>query len=289
MTLPFDAAALVKEYTPQLVLYPEITSAKTRKQSENPNYPDEAPLLYDYHPRDIRLVLEHSGFHARIRLWGSGRKSEWKKMLSRMKAKKYKKNLDVLPGVKLDGRDRFWDEYARIIQGNNEDYRHACYARVVHGTGLNVDRLLVQYWYPYFYNDFWNAHEMDWECIMIVFKRTDKGPDPTVCACSAHHKGSWLRWLDVEKVDEGSQPIIYVAHGSHAAYFYGPRKYPTAPDIVANAARNLSKENRGLTDFTIHRDKGSTPDIVAQMIPEPQNGTWQGDWGWLNRTTRPTT
>ena len=111
----FDEAELVRRYTPQLVLYPEIPSGKTRKQSKNQNYPDDSPLLYDYHPRDIRIVLENSGFHARIRLWGRGKKSGWRKMLDRMEAKKYKKNLDVLPGARLDDRDKFWDEYARII------------------------------------------------------------------------------------------------------------------------------------------------------------------------------
>ena len=281
----FDKAELVRRYTPQLVLYPEIPFGKTRKESENLNYPDESPFLHDYHPRDIRMVLANSGFHARFRFWRRGKSKSWRKMLDRMEGKKYKRDLDILPGVGLDNRERFWDEYARIIQGDNQDYRRACYARVVEGPRVNDDRLLVQYWYPCFYNDFWNAHEMDWECAMVVFKRTDGDPGPTVCAYSAHHKGSWLQWKKVEKA-EGTHPIVYVAHGSHAGYFYGHRKYVTAPDVVANAAKALNKEHRGLGDFTTLRDDVTTPAIEAQVIPDREKGTWTGDWRWLNQKGR---
>lgn len=281
MTMSFDKTALVKRYTPLLVLYPEIPTGTTRKASKT-NDTDKSPLLYDYHPRDIRIVLQNSGFHARFRFWGSGKTSTWRRMLDRMQAKKYRKNLDLLPGVKADDRDKFWEEYARIVQNDeNGDYKHACYARIVPGAGSNDDRLIVQYWYAYFYNDFWNAHEMDWECVMIVFKTTDEDPIPTICVCSAHHKGLWLPWSDVDRKDD-THPEIYVAHGSHAGYFYGPRKYLTAPEIVARAARSLNRENRGLGDFTVSRGEGTEIEVEAKLIPDSEQ--WrEGEWRWLNQ------
>ncbi len=282
MTLPSDPDAFVKKYSPLLVLYPEIRMGETREKSKNSKYPDEAPLLYDYHPRDIRIVLANSSFHARIRLWGNG-KSSWRRMLDRMEGKRYRRNIDVLPGVQSDDRDRFWDEYAAIIQVGDEHHRRACYARVVPGSGVNEDRLLVQYWYAYFYNDFWNAHEMDWETVMIVFKTTDGEPIPIACACSAHFKGSWLPWSQVEKAAGGDQPVIYVAHGSHANYFYGPHKYVTIPDAVNNVARHFNRESRGLGDFTTSKQDGSTPPIEVTLIHDQDEGPWEGDLRWLNQ------
>ena len=276
---------LIRRHTPQLVLYHEISRKTTREKSRDPDYLDESPLPFDYHPRDIRLVLENSGFHTRFRLWGKGKKSDWRKMLDRMEGKKYEKDLDVLPGVQSDKPEIYWEEYAKVVERNKDDYKHRCYARVVPGKDTNDDRLVVQYWYAYFYNDFWNLHEMDWECVMIVFKTDgDEVPKPTVCVGSAHHKGSWLPWEEVDKVDGGTRPVIYVANGSHAAYFHGPRKYVTAPEVVANVARHFQRENRGVSDFTTSWEKGSKPTIEATQIPAPSD--WQGEWRWLNQQGR---
>ena len=61
MAISIDETALVEQYTPLMVLYSEIPQGSLRERNEN--YPFEAPLTNDYHPRDIRVVLEHSGFH----------------------------------------------------------------------------------------------------------------------------------------------------------------------------------------------------------------------------------
>ena len=281
MTLPFDVAELVDRYNPQLVLYPEIPEGKSRDECKNPDYPDESPLLYDYHPRDIKMVLEHSSFHLRFR-FGKGVTRGWRDMLDRMERAGYGKNLDLLPGVQSDDRESFWRTYGDMQQ-RDEKYPRACYARVVRGARRNEDRVLVQYWYAYFYNDFWNTHEMDWETVMIVFKLTSDGPAPTVCACSAHFKGSWLPWSGVDKADNGTQPLIYVANGSHANYFYGPSKYLTIPEQVNAAARALNKASRGLADFTTSREEGSMPLVEARLIPDRPNGSWRADWRWLNQ------
>jgi hypothetical protein len=185
MTPPMDETTLVELYTPLLVLYPEIPAGSVRVR--NPDYPHAAPIEYDYHPRDIRIVLEQSSFHVRFGL-GKGRARGWSEMLNRMARVRYRMNLDLLPGVAPEDREAFWTAYAAIPK-DREEFRRACYARVVPGKAINGDRVLVQYWYPYFYNDFWNTHEMDWETVMIVLKLTDGGPRPTVCAYSAHLGG----------------------------------------------------------------------------------------------------
>ncbi len=289
MAMPFDEAALVKEYTPLVMLYPEIPEGSIRER--NPNYPHESPLLYDYHPRDIRIVLEHSSLHYRFRPW-KGRTYSWEKMLDQMERANYQKNLDLLPGVALDDREAFWKAYAAISK-DKEHYQRACYARVVMGSGINSDRILLQYWYAYFYNDFWNTHEMDWETVMIVFKLANNSPRPTVCAYSAHFGGHWLPWSEVEKANAelkpevgSTHPIVYVANGSHANYFYGPAQYKTAPELVTLAAMHLKKKKRGLVDYTTSFEEGRCYLVEAKLIPPADGDRWTGDWRWLNQQGR---
>ena len=285
MTTTFDEADLMREYTPLLVLYPEIPPGTERVQ--NTGYPHEAPLSFDYHPRDIKMVLEHSSLYLRFRL-SRGRTSDWRTMLDRMEKVGYRKHLDLMPTLERNDRAGFWEAYAAIPK-DREEYRHACYARTVRGVGVVGNRILAQYWYAYFYNDFWNTHEMDWEVVMIVFKLTDEGPKPTLCAYSAHLGGHWLKWADVEKADEGGQrvpegthPVVYVANGSHANYFYGSGLYLTAPPLISMAASML-RESRRLVDYTIAFEDGARHLVEAQQVPPSQNGQWTGDWRWLNQ------
>ena len=291
MTARFDDPTLVKEYTPLLVLYPEIGATPgSGSRVRNPDYPDDAPIQYDYHPRDIRIVLEHSSFHSRFRL-RRGKTRGWEEMLRRMERGRYEKDLDLVPGVASDDRDGFWEAYASISK-DGEEFQRNCYARTVEGRGINSDRILVQYWYAYFYNDFWNTHEMDWETVMIIFKLSDQGPRPTVCAYSAHMGGHWLPWSEVQKVndelqlaEDGTHPIAYVANGSHANYFHGSAMYLTAPPLVDMAAK-LLKKSRRLVDYTTSLTNEHQHLVEARLIPPGEMGDWTGEWRWLNQKGR---
>ena len=316
MAISIDEAALVEQYTPLMVLYPEIQQGTIRERHKD--FPFEAPLAKDYHPRDIRIVLEYSGFHRRCTPW-KDKPVGWDRRLDRMDKDRYEKDLDLVPGVKAKKRDKFWSAYAEIPKDRKE-FQKACYARVIHGKATHCDRFLVQYWYPYFYNDFWNTHEMDWEVVMIVFKETKSGPQPVVCACSAHLGGHWLTWPDVEKANErkepapdGTHPIVYVANGSHANYFYGSGRYATAPPTIMMAAELLEKllsqrsnnllkklltnllkkllsqmptKSRPLVDYTTSLKYGERCLVEARLIPPAEEGLWSGDWRWLNQKGR---
>ncbi|MCH8988056.1 MAG: hypothetical protein IIA92_04535 [Chloroflexi bacterium] len=211
-------------------------------------------------------------------------------MLDRMQRKDYGKDLDVLPGTQPNNRDAFWSAYAAIPK-DRQEFGRSCYARVISGKRANQDQIVAQYWYAYFYNDFWNTHEMDWETVMIVFKLTEEGPKPTVCAYSAHMGGHWLPWPQVKKAgddleveDNGTHPVVYVANGSHANYFYGPAMYPTAPPLAAMAA-DLLKSNRRLVDYTTSWEEGARHLVQAKIIP-PDDVNWTDDWRWLNQKGR---
>ena len=294
MTTESEISQLIKDYTPVLVLYPEIPAGTSREQEWNGDFQanGKSPLAYDYHPRDVRLVLEHSIFHEWFR-WFRRRKNPttWSGMLGRMERTRYRKNLDVFPNVRREDRGAFWERYASIQKDTNPNYARACYARAVYNSSKT--ELIVQYWYAYVYNDFWNCHEMDWETVMMVFNVSESGIAPRLCAASAHVRGFKLDWGEVQKtndhlepVNNGTHPVIYVAHGSHAGYFNGSGRYFTAPEIVRRAAARLKKEPRKLMDFTTAFGEETAFLVDAAVMPDEANGKWSGEWRWLNHRGR---
>jgi hypothetical protein len=106
-------------------------------------------------------------------------------------------------------------------------HRNVRYRDRVHGHARRDDqgRLWLQYWCFYYYNDFQLAgpllsggkHEGDWELVQILL---DAGEQP-VQAVYAQHKGGESRpWSQVRKpASSAATPLVYVARGSHAAYF----------------------------------------------------------------------
>jgi len=280
-----DEASIVQQFRPLLVLYPEIRKGTQRKV--NKEFPEVVPLNFDYHPRDIRMVLDHCSLHG-TRIDEEGERERWQTALDVMEKEEYRRDINILDDVSSSDTDEFWRRYGDI---RKQDYPRRCYARLVKGTRVRQNRVVVQYWYAYFYNDFWNTHEMDWETVMIVLKLDGKSLRPSVCACSAHHSGFWVSWRDVEKADslkqrvpDGEHPIVYVAHGSHANYFFGPARYPTAPPAATMAAALV--DDRIPIDYVTSFREGSKYLVEAVAIPKPSDGVWGGDWRWLNQSGR---
>ena len=52
-----------------------------------------------------------------------------------MEKKKYRRDLDLVPRVDGDEREKFWNAYAAIPK-DDEHHHRACYARVVTGSGV---------------------------------------------------------------------------------------------------------------------------------------------------------
>jgi hypothetical protein len=82
----------------------------------------------------------------------------------------------------------------------------------------------LQYWYCYFYNDYnlvgkvikAGLHEGDWEMVQLRLG-PDGTPDHAVYAQHAHAEAR--PWGRVQKREGTQRPVVYVARGSHAAYF----------------------------------------------------------------------
>lgn len=283
---------LANKYRPLLVLFPEIEDGSERKNHHSSGHSlgGVPPLARDYHPRDIRLVLDNAY------LPGMRNKPSREKLLDMMGRNKVS-YIYLVDRKGPKDADKFWRVYAGIKSKDSiPDYGRKAYARVVRGSGRFQGYISIQYWLAYFYNDWANVHEMDWEMVSIVLKTAGSSEEPVACAYNAHIGSFRKLWKDVEKADgagnknsQGLHPVAYIGNGSHASYF---SDYPPSFNVTEQYLSPIFKTvirlaNLG-TDFTEYvpafEDKLSVKLLPpVELIPEPnESGEWSGDWRWLN-------
>ncbi len=113
-----------------------------------------------------------------------------------------------------------YEEWERQITAGREP---TVYAHVATERGY-PDRLALQYWFFYVFNDFGNPHEGDWEMIQLNFQAANPeqalSRKPTEVGYSQHEGAEGAAWGD-EKLDivGGTHPVVFVADGSHANFF----------------------------------------------------------------------
>jgi hypothetical protein len=142
------------------------------------------------------------------------------------------------------------------------EYANRIYGHAVPGTG---DRLWLQYWCFYFYNDYavagFGLHEGDWEMIQLRLG-ADERPDLAVYAQHTH--AQQRPWAKVERAaDDEDTPVVYVARGSHASYF-SPGAHWTGVWFD-----NADGRRRAPRPATLEIVGDASPDWVA----------WPGYWG----------
>jgi hypothetical protein len=127
-------------------------------------------------------------------------------------------NLDF-PGDALNpGCD--YERWARRI---TEGKQPAVYAHIATEPAY-PDRLALQYWIFYPFNDWNNNHEGDWEMVQLVFAAASPGEalgkQPLEIGYSQHEGAENAAWEDdkLERVD-GTHPVVYPAAGSHANFY----------------------------------------------------------------------
>ncbi len=131
------------------------------------------------------------------------------------------------------------------------------------------DRITIQYWFFYYYNDGINKHEGDWE-MMQVMLQSDTSPEWVVL--SQHHGGTRRSWAET-RVEEGTHPAVFVALGSHANYFVPDEVYPFGVTF-------------GNFDVHVSDRTGGSGRIAPQVISVPgredvlaEPETWSGiEW-----------
>jgi hypothetical protein len=130
----------------------------------------------------------------------------------------YEYNLDF-PGDALNpGCD--YERWARRVTDGTEP---TVYAHVAQ-EAAHPDRLALQYWLYYPFNDWNNLHEGDWEMIQLVFPAGSAEEaletEPLEVGYSQHEGAERAEWGEEKlEVVDGTHPVVYPAAGSHANFF----------------------------------------------------------------------
>jgi hypothetical protein len=105
----------------------------------------------------------------------------------------------------------------------NRNRSPVAYARIATDPD-HRDRLALQYWFFYIFNNFNDKHEGDWEMIQLDFAASTAGQalaeKPALVGYSQHEGAESAHWGDSKLQLVGkTHPVVYAALGSHANYF----------------------------------------------------------------------
>ena len=113
-------------------------------------------------------------------------------------------------------------EYEKWFDETSAGSTPTLYARVATDPD-HPDKLALQYWFFYTYNDWNDKHEGDWEMMQVVFPAATPEEALTTTPESvayAQHEGSQVSpWDSTGLIKEGDHPVVYPGQGSHAAYY----------------------------------------------------------------------
>jgi hypothetical protein len=161
--------------------------------------------------------------------------------------------------ISVHGRD-YRRQYVKLRR-SRPDLNNRIYGRAVQANG----RLWLQYWAWYFYNDYqlalgFGTHEGDWESVQ--YRMGIDGDVPDVAVYGQHRNGEKRNWEDVEKLPDSDTPVVYVARGSHGAYFEAGFHQTEAWYDVADGKR-------------------PAPKLTLEIIDDDRHAwmCWPGRWG----------
>ena len=145
-----------------------------------------------------------------------------------------------------------------------------------------ADRLALQYWFFYVFNDFNNKHEGDWEMIQLVFDAATPEEaleqTPVAVGYSAHEGAEQASWGD-EKLElvGGTHPVTYPAAGSHANK-YTPALYLGSSASAGVGCDDTRGPHRQLRPAIVTIP--SDPEAARAALPWI---TFEGRWGELQK------
>ncbi len=169
-------------------------------------------------------------------------------------------------------REKHWSAYGRIIA--ERDFPRTCYARVLDADPDGTTT--IQYWLCFYYDDWANAHEGDWESVVIFIRNGE----PVRAAASSHEAGELRDWKDVETRD--GRPVVYVSAGSHALYLtagaHETRRDVLGLSVSSRDATLVGQSELDFIDFTPVESEESevVDDATVVLIPDPdrESGLW---------------
>ena len=120
------------------------------------------------------------------------------------------------------------------------------------------DRLSLQYWLYYAFNDWNNLHEGDWEMIQLVFPAGSAEEaleaEPLEVGYSQHEGAERAEWGDDKlEIVDGTHPVVYPAAGSHANF------YEDALFLGRSAEQGVGCDGTTGPSVTLRLDVGRSP------------------------------
>ena len=147
----------------------------------------------------------------------------------------------------------------------------AVYGRVTTDPD-HPDKVVLQYWFWWVFNDWNDKHEGDWEMIQIVIPATSvEGAleaTPESVAFAQHEGSEVALWTDPKVHKDGDHVAVYPGQGSHAAY------YTQAQWFGKSAAAGFGCDSTLAPGVLVH------PAVV--VLPEKATG----EFAWLDYTGR---
>lgn len=264
----------------------------------------------DYHPCSAEFFLRYAVQYDRLRppqgVWHSDGAVGYDKIKERVEegyrdSGSWELDVQFISAAPLwafvHGASRTWRQYVEAVKENPALSRSVCYARALRAD--SCDKILLQYFYLYIYNDAANKHEGDWEMAAIELDGTSELP--TRVGYSGHRGGAQRPWEGVTRL--GDRPVVFVARGSHASYVdhvpgghhtakadwnKGLPKFLQAP--VSWIERFISQGLffLGVRDFTYsvvysgvdEMTAPISPNVVMfpDVLPEPESNDWDDFW-----------
>jgi len=189
----------------------------------------------------------------------------------------YEYHLDF-PGSALDPGCTYELWARRITKGS----KPTVYAHVA-SDPADRDRIALQYWIFYPFNDFNNKHEGDWEMIQLDFTGADAAAalaadHPDEVGYSSHEGAERAEWGDAKlEVVDGTHPVVYPAAGSHANK-YTPALYVGSSAEAGVGCDDTQGPHRELRPVV--RTIPSDPQAAGAAFPWI---TFAGRWGELQK------
>jgi hypothetical protein len=182
-----------------------------------------------------------------------------------------------------------YDEWSHRI---NQGHASAMYARVVTERAF-PDRLALQYWFFYVFNDFNDKHEGDWEMIQLDFDASTAAQaldlKPAKVGFSQHEGAESADWGESKlQIVDGTHAVVYPALGSHANY------YTSALHLGRSAAQGVGCDDTNGPSLELRPKVLVVPTAKSAYLQAYPWLGFDGHWGeeheaFYNGPTGPTT
>ncbi len=182
---------------------------------------------------------------------------------------------DAEPGFGLVYSDGSWQSITAIPP---DPIRFAGYQYTIYGRQVEVDDYIVlQYWFFYPYNNWWNCHEGDMERVQIILDKATETPQRVTFG--QHWGGETVTWNEVSLMSE-THPEVFVGVGSHSSW----------PTDGNHAFASFFNDMITVTDYTSSTGLPLFPDCISSswnnytivnISSEPSWVKWLGKWGYF--------